>query len=630
MDYDGKVKATIGDIVIFTADEANNTMGTMTYEVIKPNYEYELTIHVDGDYLKDEKTVYPIRIDPTVEINYSNKGAGAIEDVTINSKTTYSGAAGSLYVGRHSNGSISRILMKFPNLDMPVPFAPMIISAQVELRDLMCQDNEEMNIYCYEYNNTSPTWSETVTTTNSSVGSSYVSTFLDNNYVSYGKGNVEKQRYAFDITSLAKKWADGVASPNKGIVFTATPTFENATGSSAKNWYKTFASYNRSAYKPSLTIKYETRAIFTFRNAVNGSYYLRGTNTTSSYLNFIASSDTKNGNYIWCIEYLPTYDAFNIVAMGLRYSKGTGAYALYNMNTTVGLGVQSASNPYMRYKPVRASSTSYHFKNAVTGYYLARSTNSNNLTVSSTMSSYSLFNMNKIETRLYNNFYSGTYTRGIYDGVAHIKLRRGSSLQSCDLFKNNDLSAALSWNGITDKVIIYGPNDAVPAGITPLYVTIEACDLSKEQGGAGYGVTVPNGYTYAGYKALSESKQIEILSSDWSSVTIYLNNATGNSNPFRNISDINDRNLMINKTIAHEMGHVLKLAHLNQTDKLHTFTGARGGYTVEEAKKIYSIMHQGKPWDSTNGKVGLISAIIQDHDMINLVSKWEYHQDCTH
>lgn len=87
-DADGKVEATIGDIIVFTADERNNTMGSMTYETVRANQEYILTIHLDADYLADEDTVYPIRIDPTIEINYDNNGAGAIEDVTISPTQT--------------------------------------------------------------------------------------------------------------------------------------------------------------------------------------------------------------------------------------------------------------------------------------------------------------------------------------------------------------------------------------------------------------------------------------------------------------------------------------------------------------------------------------------------------------
>ena len=81
-DADGETKATVGDIIIFTADERNNTFGRMTHETVRENQEYLMTIHVDADYLRSEATAYPIRIDPTIEVT---SGTGAIEDTTINS-----------------------------------------------------------------------------------------------------------------------------------------------------------------------------------------------------------------------------------------------------------------------------------------------------------------------------------------------------------------------------------------------------------------------------------------------------------------------------------------------------------------------------------------------------------------
>ena len=255
-DAEGNVEATIGDIIVFTADERNNTMGSMTCETVRANQEYVLTIHLDAEYLADEDTVYPIRIDPTIEINYDNNGAGAIEDVTINQNSTFSGTSGSLYVGRHPAGSLSRVLMRFPNLSLNGIAADQITAATVELRDLMCQGDEDITVECRIYNKTSPDWSEAGTTTWSSVGTSYLGSLLDSHVISYGQGNVGNHRYSFNILTAAKAWANGTQSPAKGLVFKANSTFENQTGDAIKTWYKTFAAYNRSDYRPSLTIDY--------------------------------------------------------------------------------------------------------------------------------------------------------------------------------------------------------------------------------------------------------------------------------------------------------------------------------------------------------------------------------------
>lgn len=133
-DSEGNRKANIGDIIIFTADERNNTLGELTYTEVKPNQIYLLTIHIDAEYLADEDTVYPIRIDPTLEV--TDSASAPIEDVTVYTGTSYySGTSGILYIGR-SNNKVYRALMRLPNLTVPVVFPEMVLSASVELRDV--------------------------------------------------------------------------------------------------------------------------------------------------------------------------------------------------------------------------------------------------------------------------------------------------------------------------------------------------------------------------------------------------------------------------------------------------------------------------------------------------------------
>ncbi|NCA67051.1 MAG: hypothetical protein EOM87_03190 [Clostridia bacterium] len=210
-DTKGNIKATIGDIIVFTADEHNNTMGYMTYETINANKEYELSIHIDEDFLCDKSTLYPIRIDPTIEIN-SSSGSGAIEDVTINPNYVFSGTSSSIHVGRQPAGSITRTLMRFPNLSLIKYSGNNIPLAYVEIRDLMCQGDEDITVYCHTYNSSSPTWSESGNTSWASVGSAYIGTTLDYNLISYGEGigtgSGESHRYRFNITNLAQKWAN--------------------------------------------------------------------------------------------------------------------------------------------------------------------------------------------------------------------------------------------------------------------------------------------------------------------------------------------------------------------------------------------------------------------------------------
>ncbi len=130
----GEIKATLGDIIILTADDKNNTVGYMTHTTVKENQLYILTIHIDAEWLQDEKTAYPIRIDPTVELTAT--GTSAIEDVTINSNGSSNGYETQLYIGKREGYGISRVLMSFPGLNLSDILSPLhIISADVHLYD---------------------------------------------------------------------------------------------------------------------------------------------------------------------------------------------------------------------------------------------------------------------------------------------------------------------------------------------------------------------------------------------------------------------------------------------------------------------------------------------------------------
>lgn len=251
-DETGVMKATIGDIIIFTADERNNTFGNMTYETITANEEYVLTIHVDAEYLRDEKTAYPIRIDPTLEISYDNNGSGAIQDVTINSAAGSSGSSGSLMIGKRETYGMSRVLMKFPGLNLSSFLSvDQIKSAAVEIRDLMCE-SEMMEVYCYPF--TGNTWTESTANWSNVSPNSYSTSTYFARAVSYAHGNnmSNKHRYRFNVTTVVKGWKSGSYSQSKGIIFKATSAVENGS----TYIYKTFASYNRSTNKPSLIVTY--------------------------------------------------------------------------------------------------------------------------------------------------------------------------------------------------------------------------------------------------------------------------------------------------------------------------------------------------------------------------------------
>ena len=251
-DGDGNVKATIGDVIIFTADERNNTLAGMTVETLEENQRYRLTIVIDPEYLSDEKTVYPITIDPTLELYYDTPATSegrAIEDIMIAQSKVYAGTNSLNLVGKGKTAGAIRTVMNFPGLISSGVLSKNISSAHIRIRDIMCE-SDSMLVQCYEY--TGSEWSESDPPTWASGHSAY-GDLLDERYVFYGNGNVNgsPQAYSFDITAAAVKWAAGKASPKQGILFKATDSVE-----SGSTFYKTFGSFNKTSYQPRLVVNY--------------------------------------------------------------------------------------------------------------------------------------------------------------------------------------------------------------------------------------------------------------------------------------------------------------------------------------------------------------------------------------
>ena len=73
-DENGEVRATLGEVIVFSADNKNNTFGKYTIKELEKNSRYKVTVSVDREYLTDPKTKYPVKIDPDLKtINASAK-----------------------------------------------------------------------------------------------------------------------------------------------------------------------------------------------------------------------------------------------------------------------------------------------------------------------------------------------------------------------------------------------------------------------------------------------------------------------------------------------------------------------------------------------------------------------------
>lgn len=326
--------ANIGDVIVFTSDEKNNTFGDITFETIVESNDYILTINIDSNYLNDPKTLYPIRIDPTIEINRNN-GANAIQDVTINSLTGSDGLSGSLYIGKRTTYGISRVLMKFPGLNISNLSGAEITSAYVEIRDLMCE-NESMTVNCYRF--TGNEWNET-TANWSNVNPNNYTYLLSSNQISNTNGNNQDtlHRYRFNILDAARMWADDTSIQSKGIIFKADDSVENGTSLI----HKTFSSYNRNVYQPSLVLTYSSRNTSSW-----GTISARGSTITGTNRHITFVPETTGTYKLMTAPYpnSPTrdtkiyvFDSSNsLIASNDDYNPNINRYSFISCNLTAG------------------------------------------------------------------------------------------------------------------------------------------------------------------------------------------------------------------------------------------------------------------------------------------------------
>lgn len=319
--YDGNNTsvASIGEIIIFDSDN-NNSIGMLSYTAIKENHEYTLTITVDENYLTNPNTVYPVYIDPTIEIDYEHYGTNlygnhneqAITYATYdsNSKLIFNK---SMTIGKYGS-QITRVLMRFPVLFSNYPEANkysygfehmdtnLIKSAKVYLRDVGYQpDINALNISCYRFQTH---WPESISTLNWSTNSSkYNPNVLTTHNICHSNGLKQDplHTYAFDITSAVKNWGTSQMNTNYwkfGIMFKADDSVEN--GNTSK--YCSFGSYNSVYYAPYLVIDYDVpydyEAVedapisYTYRRICNleaGKTYIFQTEKATDY----ADSDTE-------------------------------------------------------------------------------------------------------------------------------------------------------------------------------------------------------------------------------------------------------------------------------------------------------------------------------------------------
>lgn len=269
-DENENLAATIGDIIVYDSNN-NVSFGHLSFEEVNQSSEYIISVNVDSDFLTSSDTIYPVYVDPTIEIDYKHTGIyGAYSETPgIVHATFYSDDTSAfgetMKVGKINSSTTARSVMKFPGLIYLVNLFRMdrtlIKGANVYVRDIGYQsDVNAINISCHKFNErwfneNDLKWSEL----SKSKFKYYSDEILSSNVICHSNGTslTPLHTYSFDITSLVTTiWKDAPTSDwywDTGIMFKADDDVEN--GNNIK--YASFGSFNSVYYAPYLVIDYD-------------------------------------------------------------------------------------------------------------------------------------------------------------------------------------------------------------------------------------------------------------------------------------------------------------------------------------------------------------------------------------
>ncbi len=342
------------------------------------------------------------------------------------------------------------------------------------------------------------------------------------------------------------------------------------------------------------TIGISSGSVYMIKNASKNLYLTATSNTSFS----LASKNTMDGRQLWYVEW--TGSGYKLYSMGRKNNSGLQELMI--------CGNSSGSSPILQ---TGSLNDNWSISNNAGYYYLVNVSsmyNDSSITAQSddysvkcidlgSENEYAKWIFEEVETSSFNNYWNGNYYG--QGSIIHIKIMIDDS--GSDSVYNNSIIDSSNFdvidylNGISTKIVIYGPDDSVPYGITPFEVTFKGYTPTDD---FTYGVTVP-------YGAYSETG----IGNTWHKVHIYLN--TSSSGALSGADDI-----VIQKVILHELGHALKLAHPKQLTDLASVTNGRGGYPNDAS--VSALMNQGNPYSYSN----LTCATPKWHDIINLKNKW--------
>lgn len=306
----GKVKALIDPVYVYdsfageTELKHSTNNNTTTVQEIETDNEYLLTIIVDEEFLKNDSTVYPVYVDPTMTV----MGSGDIEDVSLYSSINYTLGTEESKINKIGYTStyygIGRALYDFPVLEFNTDFIflynTQIQSASLNLYYQSITGNDTAHeLSLYEFHSS---WSESTVKWNNTNPGNY-DNLIDSESIGGGSGYK-----AFDISYVIDQFK---TDPDYTMDFCGLLLRANSETSGV--WHKFTSSEGVSGQQPYIQITYndsppecdqvESGAVY-YLNSSSGEYLDVYNANTADNTRLLQYSFNENANQQFKITYV--------------------------------------------------------------------------------------------------------------------------------------------------------------------------------------------------------------------------------------------------------------------------------------------------------------------------------------
>lgn len=368
-------KFSLGQVFVYDS-ACNIDGGTMQITPIRDGECYMVTLTVSKDFLCDPNTVYPIYVDPQVEINNASSTSNIIDTTVYSVKNTTNTGTWTLnHAGLYSTSyGVGRILVKLPGLTSSSQYisssASDILNVTFYIYEATGKGGQEISLHAFTGSN----WTETGATWNNCNPNSYEETPI-------ATATPASRAYgAFDITSLVRAWKNGTKNADYGFILKNT---NETDGTLCRAFIG--GNHATTAQRPKLTVTYrdETLTAVSDDMGISDTYTYdvanldnNVTNHTSHANGNLVSVNTlniKTKDFPLAIEYVYNSKLYNDSSSNGNFYAYHGISTSYNMGkgwklSLLELMKYDSSN--YRYVYVDNYGTEYSFEQNESGVYV--------------------------------------------------------------------------------------------------------------------------------------------------------------------------------------------------------------------------------------------------------------------